>query len=76
MQHQVSANGRSVINSGITEDYKQAFVEYIWNGFDAGATEINICYVLANELGALESVCVSPHLEEVLLYHKILRARM
>ena len=59
MQHQVSANGRSVINSGITEDYKQAFVEYIWNGFDAGATEINISYVLANELGALESVCVS-----------------
>ena len=59
MQHQVSANGRSVINSGITEDYKQAFVEYIWNGFDAGATEINISYVQANELGALESVCVS-----------------
>ena len=76
MQHQVSANGRSVINSGITEDYKQAFVEYIWNGFDAGATEINISYVQANELGALESVCVSLHLEEVLLYHKILRARM
>lgn len=52
MQHQVSANGRSVLNSGITEDYKQAFVEYIWNGFDAGARVINISYVLANELGA------------------------
>ena len=24
MQHQVSANGRSAINTGITEDYKQA----------------------------------------------------
>lgn len=59
MQHQVSANGRSVLNSGITEDYKQAFVEYIWNGFDAGATEINISYVQANDLGALESVCIS-----------------
>ena len=59
MQHQVSANGRSVINSGITEDYKQALVEYIWNGFDAGATEINISYVQANDLGALESVCIS-----------------
>lgn len=61
MQHQVSANGRSVLNSGITEDYKQAFVEYIWNGFDAGARVINISYVLANELGALESVCVSDY---------------
>ena len=59
MQHQVSANGRSVLNSGITEDYKQAFAEYIWNGFDAGATEINISYVQANDLGALESVCIS-----------------
>ena len=59
MQHQVSANGQSVINSGITEDYRQALVEYIWNGFDAGATEVNISYVQANELGALESICIS-----------------
>ena len=41
MIHQVSAKERSVINSGVTEDYKQAFVEYVWNGFDAGATGIN-----------------------------------
>ena len=59
MQHQVLANGRSILNSGITEDYKQALVEYIWNGFDAEATEINISYVQRNELGALESICVS-----------------
>ena len=41
MQHQVSANGQSVINSGITEDYRQALVEYIWNGFDAGVGKGN-----------------------------------
>ena len=30
MLHQVSAKEGNVINSGITEDYKQAFVEYIY----------------------------------------------
>jgi hypothetical protein len=33
-------------------NYAQAISEYIWNGFDAGATEINIDYV-ANEIGSI-----------------------
>ncbi|MGI4867833.1 MAG: ATP-binding protein [Janthinobacterium lividum] len=37
--------------------YTTAFVEYLWNGFDAKATEIDIAYK-ANELGAIEYVTI------------------
>lgn len=33
MKYKVSANSQSVVNSGITDDYKLAMSEYIWNGF-------------------------------------------
>ncbi len=52
MKHKISANSKSVTNAGITSDYKQAIAEYIWNGFDAGASRIYIDYE-ANGLGAL-----------------------
>jgi hypothetical protein len=37
--------------------YTSAFAEYIWNGFDAKATEIDIVYK-ANELGAIEYISI------------------
>lgn len=52
MKHKISANSKSVTNAGITSDYKQAIAEYIWNGFDAGASRVYIDYE-ANGLGAL-----------------------
>lgn len=58
MKRKLSANSQSVVNSGITDDYKQAITEYIWNGFDAKATVVDINYVVKDELGNLEFLIV------------------
>lgn len=52
MEYNISANSHSVVNSGITDDYKQALAEYIWNGFDAGASKVSIGYS-ADQFGCL-----------------------
>lgn len=44
MKRKVNINNNSVEGAGITTDYKQAICEYIWNGFDEGATKISIKY--------------------------------
>lgn len=46
----VNINNNSVEGAGLTSDYKQAICEYIWNGFDANASKINIDYQ-SDELG-------------------------
>ena len=58
MKHKISANSKSVTNAGITSDYKQAIAEYIWNGFDAGASRVYIDYE-ANDHGTLTSLSIS-----------------
>lgn len=58
-QHKLSASSNSVKNSGLTDDYRQAIAEYIWNGFDAEATTIDIRYEKANELGTLSYLLIS-----------------
>lgn len=35
-------NSQSVESSGITKDYKEALFEYIWNGLEANATQVEI----------------------------------
>ena len=37
------------ISRNVTTDYKKAICEYIWNGFDANATRVDIEFT-ANEL--------------------------
>lgn len=59
MKKKLSANSQSVVNSGITDDYKQAITEYIWNGFDAKATIVDVKYVVKDKLGNLESLVIS-----------------
>lgn len=58
MKYKVSADSQSVVNSGITDDYKQAICEYLWNGFDAGASELNLDYAV-NGLGAVTKIKIS-----------------
>lgn len=43
---QLSVKNQSIESSGITNDYKEAICEYVWNGFEAHATEVNIDYSL------------------------------
>ncbi len=40
------------ISRNVTTDYKKAICEYIWNGFDANATRVDIEFT-ANELGGI-----------------------
>ena len=57
MKRKIFTSSRSVLNSGLTEDYKKAIAEYIWNGFDAGATCVDIRYT-ANDLGGVDDLWV------------------
>ena len=57
MKYQLSANSNSVLNSGLTDDYKKAIAEYIWNGFDAGATCVEIRYHV-NVLGGVDDLWI------------------
>lgn len=42
MEKKVSVNNTGIDSAGLTTDYMQAIAEYIWNGFDARATTIDI----------------------------------
>lgn len=45
MEWQVELNNNSFDRAGITKDCKEAICEYIWNGFEAGATEVDVAFV-------------------------------
>jgi len=53
---QLSVKNQSVETSGITNDYKEAIFEYIWNGFEANAQNINVDYKLNAAFGIEELV--------------------
>ena len=40
MRSKVTLGDKSIDNAGIPSDYKLAISEYIWNGFDAKATNV------------------------------------
>lgn len=42
MDVQVSLNNKSFDRAGITKDCKDAICEYIWNGFEAGASYVSV----------------------------------
>ena len=57
MERELRVKEDSIDSSGIKKDYKEAIIEYIWNGFDAGATQINISYQ-KNDLDGIENICI------------------
>ena len=38
-KHTTKLTSKSIEGSGLPSDYKKAIAEYIWNGFDAGASK-------------------------------------
>lgn len=54
----VSVKNQSIETSGLTKDYKEALCEYIWNGFEAGASEVSISYSL-DDFGGIYSITIS-----------------
>ncbi|MES2455825.1 MAG: ATP-binding protein [Bacteroidota bacterium] len=57
-KHTSKITTKSIEQSGLPNDYKKAIAEYVWNGFDAGATEVKIDFE-GNELGHLSSFSIS-----------------
>ena len=54
----LSVKNQSIDSSGITKDYKEAICEYIWNGFEANATEVRISNT-PNECDGLNTISIS-----------------
>jgi hypothetical protein len=45
----VEVKPKSIRGAGITKDYREAIKQFIWNGIEAGATEIDIQYETVGE---------------------------
>ena len=55
---QLSVKNQSIESSGITNDYKEAICEYIWNGLDANANIIKI-NTKNNEFGGITEISIN-----------------
>lgn len=53
-KHTTKLTSTSIERSGLPTDYKKVISEYIWNGFDANASVININYD-SNEVGYINN---------------------
>ncbi|MGE8511933.1 MAG: ATP-binding protein [Chryseobacterium culicis] len=51
-KNKTQITSKSIIQSGLPSDFKKSISEYIWNGFDAAATEIDIKFS-CNEIGTM-----------------------
>lgn len=57
-KNKTQITSKSIIQSGLPNDFKKSIAEYIWNGFDSGATEIKISYS-CNEVGTMFDFSIS-----------------
>ena len=57
MKKELKVKNDSIDVAGIKKDYKDAIMEYIWNGFDADATKVDLTYNV-NELGGISEIRV------------------
>ena len=64
MRSKVTLRNKSIDNAGIPSDYKLAIAEYIWNSFDAKATNVNIQFD-ANEIGYISHFIISDNGEGI-----------
>lgn len=64
MEKKVAVNNTGIDSAGLTADYMQAIAEFIWNGFDAGATAVDINFE-SNELDYISSVSVTDNGEGI-----------
>ena len=57
MKHTAQLTNKSIDKLIANKDYKDGISEYIWNGFDAGASKIDISFAY-NELGEVDSIII------------------
>lgn len=55
MKKELKVKNDSIDVAGIKKDYKDAIMEYIWNGFDADATKVDLSYNI-NELEGISEI--------------------
>ena len=53
----VQVQDKSFDAAGIRQDYESALIEYMWNGFEAGATTVELSYEL-NETQGVKSITI------------------
>ena len=58
MKNKIATSNKSIDNAGIPSNYMLAIAEYIWNGFDAKASNVNIEFK-ANDLGYIPYFVIS-----------------
>ncbi|RNL95179.1 ATP-binding protein [Sinomicrobium pectinilyticum] len=56
-KHTAKITSKSIEQSGLPTDYRKAIAEYIWNGFDANASRIDINFD-ANEVGFINHLSI------------------
>lgn len=56
---QIKVNDRSILTAGLPTDFEEIINQYIWNGFEAGATEVSIDYDNTNPIGTIFSFSIS-----------------
>ncbi len=56
---ELSVKNQSVETSGLTKDYKEAICEYIWNSFEANATEVKVSFIPNATQEGIESITIS-----------------
>ncbi|MFC6100551.1 ATP-binding protein [Olivibacter domesticus] len=57
MENKVNISNNSVESAGITKDYKEAIAEFVWNGFDANASMVNIVFK-PNEINYINEISI------------------
>lgn len=57
-KHTAKITSKSIQQSGLPADFKKAIAEYIWNGFDADATTIELSFD-SNSVGYINSFSIS-----------------
>lgn len=65
-KHNTKITSKSIEQSGLPSDYRKAIAEYIWNGFDAKATQIDIDYT-SNEIGHIFNFSITDNGEGIRL---------
>lgn len=57
-KHRTKITSKSIEQSGLPSDYKKAIAEYIWNGFDANTSQIEVDFN-HNETGFLFDLSIT-----------------
>lgn len=59
MKMTLSVKNQSIETSGLPKDFREALCEYIWNGFEANATEVSLSYVENITGQGLDSISIT-----------------